>query len=70
MTNASRGWGQSNALVMSGGCDKVLRVWQVKSGLVFFLCGSFLIFNFCGSCGVWFLCFCIHSFPLFYFPTH
>jgi F-box and WD-40 domain protein CDC4 len=32
MTNASRGWGQPNALVVSGGCDKVLRVWEVKSG--------------------------------------
>jgi len=32
MTNASRGWGQPNALVLSGGCDKVLRVWEVKSG--------------------------------------
>ena len=30
MTNASRGWGQPNALVVTGGCDKVLRVWQVK----------------------------------------
>jgi F-box and WD-40 domain protein CDC4 len=29
---ASEGWGQPNALVVSGGCDKVLRVWDVKSG--------------------------------------
>jgi F-box and WD-40 domain protein CDC4 len=29
---ASEGWGQPNALVISGGCDKVLRVWDVKSG--------------------------------------
>ncbi|OCH84771.1 WD40 repeat-like protein [Obba rivulosa] len=29
---ASDGWGQSNALVVSGGCDKELRVWDVKSG--------------------------------------
>ena len=28
----SEGWGQPNALVVSGGCDKVLRVWDVKSG--------------------------------------
>lgn len=26
------GWGQPNALVISGGCDKVLRVWDLKSG--------------------------------------
>ena len=37
MTNASRGWGQPNALVVSGGCDKVLRVWEVKSGSVLFV---------------------------------
>lgn len=29
---ASEGWGQPNALVVSGGCDKVLRVWDVKTG--------------------------------------
>ena len=29
---ATEGWGQPNALVVSGGCDKVLRVWDVKSG--------------------------------------
>ncbi|EMD39432.1 hypothetical protein CERSUDRAFT_113078, partial [Gelatoporia subvermispora B] len=29
---ASDGWGQPNSLVVSGGCDKVLRVWDVKSG--------------------------------------
>lgn len=29
MTNASCGWDQPNALVMSEGCDKVLRVWEV-----------------------------------------
>ena len=32
---ASDGWGQPNALVVSGGCDKELRVWDVKSGCVF-----------------------------------
>ena len=31
---ASEGWGQPNALIVSGGCDKVLRVWDVKSGYV------------------------------------
>ncbi|KAF8512327.1 WD40-repeat-containing domain protein [Gautieria morchelliformis] len=30
--NASRGWGQANALVVSGGCDKQIRVWDIKSG--------------------------------------
>jgi F-box and WD-40 domain protein CDC4 len=29
---ASEGWGQPNAIIVSGGCDKVLRVWDVKSG--------------------------------------
>ncbi|THH07957.1 hypothetical protein EW145_g3022 [Phellinidium pouzarii] len=29
---ASEGWGNANALVVSGGCDKQLRVWDVKSG--------------------------------------
>ncbi|KAG5650039.1 hypothetical protein H0H81_000989 [Sphagnurus paluster] len=29
---ASHGWGQPNAIVISGGCDKVVRVWDVKSG--------------------------------------
>lgn len=30
--NATEGWGQPSALVVSGGCDKVLRVWDVKAG--------------------------------------
>ncbi|KAF9444935.1 WD40 repeat-like protein [Macrolepiota fuliginosa MF-IS2] len=29
---ASQGWGQPNALVVSGGCDKTLRVWDIKTG--------------------------------------
>ncbi|XP_006461581.1 hypothetical protein AGABI2DRAFT_151268 [Agaricus bisporus var. bisporus H97] len=29
---ASQGWGQPNALAVSGGCDKVLRVWDIKTG--------------------------------------
>ena len=29
---SSEGWGQPNALVVSGGCDKELRVWDVKTG--------------------------------------
>ncbi|TFK37424.1 WD40-repeat-containing domain protein [Crucibulum laeve] len=28
----SQGWGQPNALVVSGGCDKMVRVWDIKSG--------------------------------------
>ncbi|KII86052.1 hypothetical protein PLICRDRAFT_56515 [Plicaturopsis crispa FD-325 SS-3] len=32
VAGASEGWGQPNALVVSGGCDKVLRVWDVRSG--------------------------------------
>lgn len=32
--SSSEGWGQANALVVSGGCDKELRVWDVKSGWV------------------------------------
>ena len=29
---ASQGWGQPNSLIVSGGCDKVVRVWDVQSG--------------------------------------
>ncbi|KAI0784011.1 WD40-repeat-containing domain protein, partial [Abortiporus biennis] len=36
-TGVSEGWGQPNALVVSGGCDKDLKVWDVKSGQVFFI---------------------------------
>jgi hypothetical protein len=42
MTNASRGWGQPNALVVSGGCNKVLRVCEAKSRLVYVFFWSFL----------------------------
>ncbi|KAK7685084.1 hypothetical protein QCA50_011921 [Cerrena zonata] len=31
-SGASDGWGQPNALVVSGGCDKEVRVWDAKSG--------------------------------------
>lgn len=31
---SSEGWGQPNALVVSGGCDKMVRVWDLKSGFV------------------------------------
>ena len=32
MCYASQGWGQPNSLIVSGGCDKVVRVWDVESG--------------------------------------
>ena len=32
MCFASQGWGQPNSLIVSGGCDKVVRVWDVQSG--------------------------------------
>lgn len=30
--NTSVGWGQSTSLVVSGGCDRDLRVWDVATG--------------------------------------
>lgn len=33
-TGSSEGWGQPNALVVSGGCDKVVKVWDIRSGCV------------------------------------
>ena len=30
--SGSAGWGQETSLVVSGGCDKVLRVWDVETG--------------------------------------
>ncbi|KAF4610817.1 hypothetical protein D9613_007272 [Agrocybe pediades] len=32
MTYSTQGWGQPNPIVVSGGCDKVVRVWDVSSG--------------------------------------
>jgi F-box and WD-40 domain protein CDC4 len=32
MCFSSQGWGQPNSLIVSGGCDKVVRVWDVQSG--------------------------------------
>ena len=37
MCYSSIGWGQPSSIVVSGGCDKVLRVWDVESGSVAFL---------------------------------
>ena len=34
MSFSSIGWGQPNSIIVSGGCDKVLKVWDAKSGLV------------------------------------
>ena len=34
MSYSSIGWGQPNSIIVSGGCDKVLKVWDAKSGLV------------------------------------
>jgi F-box and WD-40 domain protein CDC4 len=34
MSLSSIGWGQPNSIIVSGGCDKVLKVWDAKSGLV------------------------------------
>jgi F-box and WD-40 domain protein CDC4 len=36
VAGATRGWGQPGALVVSGGCDKDVRVWDVRTGCVFF----------------------------------
>lgn len=32
MSLSSIGWGQPNSIIVSGGCDKVLKVWDAKSG--------------------------------------
>ncbi|KAF5386374.1 hypothetical protein D9757_006628 [Collybiopsis confluens] len=32
LSGASEGWGQPGAIVVSGGCDKVVRVWDIRSG--------------------------------------
>ncbi|KAF9524416.1 WD40-repeat-containing domain protein [Crepidotus variabilis] len=32
LTFSSTGWGQPNSIVVSGGCDKALRVWDAKTG--------------------------------------
>lgn len=37
--NASIGWGQASSLVVSGGCDRELKVWDVATGCVPYSCG-------------------------------
>ena len=32
VAGATRGWGQPGAVVVSGGCDKDVRVWDVRTG--------------------------------------
>ncbi len=32
---ASEGWGQPTAIVVSAGCDQVIKVWEVEHGYVF-----------------------------------
>lgn len=32
VNNASVGWGQASSLVVSGGCDREVRVWDVATG--------------------------------------
>jgi hypothetical protein len=45
MSLSSIGWGQPNSIIVSGGCDKVLKVWDAKSGFALpFL--QFLRFDF------------------------
>jgi len=43
MSFSSTGWGQPNSIVVSGGCDKVLRVWDAKSGYVTLIRSSHLL---------------------------
>ena len=35
VAGATRGWGQPGPLVVSGGCDKDVRVWDVRTGCIF-----------------------------------
>ena len=34
MSHSWIGWGQPNSIIVSGGCAKVLKVWDAKSGQV------------------------------------
>jgi F-box and WD-40 domain protein CDC4 len=33
-TNTARGWGQDRTLILSGGCDRIFRVWDIATGSV------------------------------------
>ncbi|KAF9068378.1 WD40-repeat-containing domain protein [Rhodocollybia butyracea] len=37
VSGSSEGWGQPGALVVSGGCDKVVRVWDIRSGYCIYI---------------------------------
>lgn len=43
---ASEGWGQEGALVVSGGCDKMVRVWDVGTGYVL-SCSLPIVYSLC-----------------------
>jgi len=61
VAGATRGWGQPGALVVSGGCDKDVRVWDVRTGCVFlFFSLPVLVINFCERYG-WIVSRCTSS---------
>jgi F-box and WD-40 domain protein CDC4 len=47
VAGATRGWGQPGALVVSGGCDKDVRVWDVRTGYIFSLSLAVPVFDLC-----------------------
>lgn len=51
VAGATRGWGQPGALVVSGGCDKDVRVWDVRTGCVFLYLFSVPDSDSCGVAG-------------------
>lgn len=49
---ASLGWGQPNPIIVSGGCDKVVRVWDLKSGYAVLLTPIYSVLTtLCGQTG-------------------
>lgn len=36
-SGSSQGWGQDSAVLVTGGCDRAVRVWDLETGLVVFL---------------------------------